>query len=62
MSRVTCHMSCVKCHMLCVMRQGSHVMSKLKKKFDKIVEIGGGGFVINGATASSFVKDELLTH
>ena len=46
MSRVTCHMSHVTCHV-------SHVTCHIFF-FDKVVKLIGEGFVINGATPSSF--------
>ena len=47
-----CHLSCVTCHVSHVTCHVSHVtchMSHVKKKFDKVVELVGGGSVINGA-------------
>ena len=63
MSLVMCHMSCVLCHLSCVTCRLSHVkIFVLKffilfflsiKKVDKVVELVGGGSVINGAYPSS---------
>ena len=50
MSRVTCHMSGVTCH----------TKTKLNTKLDKVVELIGGGFVINGATTSSLANIQIL--
>ena len=47
-SCVTCHMSRVMCHMSTVTCHRSSVMSHLLP-FKKMVEVVGGGFVINGA-------------
>ena len=53
MSHITCHVSPVTCHL-------SHVNKKIYilflsfKKIDKVVEIVGGGSVINGAYPVSF--------
>ena len=52
MSRVTCHMSHVKCQKK---KKKKKIMRKkkkkniLQKKLDKVVELVGGGSVINGA-------------
>ena len=45
-SRVTCHVSRVMCHVSCVTCYMLHVLSW--KKLDKVVELVGGGSVING--------------
>ena len=46
----TCQMSRVMCHVSGVMSQVSHVSFKKKKTFlYKVVELVGGGSVINGA-------------
>ena len=45
-SGVTCHVSCVTCHM-------SHVTCHFFFLLDKVLELIGGGSVINGATPSS---------
>ena len=52
-SRVMCHMSYVTCHMSRVMCHRS--LKKLNKKSDKVVELVGGGSVINGAYPVQFV-------
>ena len=63
MSPVTCRLSCVTCHLSDV-KIYIHIFSSLNflllflflflflfssKNFDKVVELGGGGSVINGA-------------
>ena len=52
MAHVTCHVSHVKCHML-------HVTSifNLILFVDILLELVGGGPVINGATPSSFYRE-----
>ena len=55
MSRVTCHMSRVTCHMSRVMCHFLFFIFFYLIFFpDKVVELIGGGSVINGATPSSF--------
>ena len=52
-----CHVSAVTCHLSPVMCHLSHVKKKLyiyfflflQKKLEKVVELVGGGSVINGA-------------
>ena len=70
MSRVMCHVSCVMCH---VSRVTCH-MSKKKlyfnflifflllflKKLDKVVELVGGGSVINGAYPVQFMTESTI--
>ena len=54
MSYVTCHVSHVMCHTSCVTCHVSHVFSIIIF-LDKVLELVGGGSVINGAlTPSSF--------
>ena len=69
MSGVRCQVSGVSCQLSGVSCQVSHVMcqvsqvtffprkndNKEKKKMDGVVELVGGGSVINGATPSSFL-------
>ena len=56
---VTCHMSHVTCHVSHVTCHVSHVTCHMSLFYflffsDKVVELIGGGSVINGATPSSF--------
>ena len=53
-SLVTCHMSRVTCHMSFFSFFFLVKKSKNLKKMDKVVELVGGGSVINGAYPSSF--------
>ena len=53
-------MSCVTYHLSHVTFHLSHVKKKIKKIFDKVVELVGGGSVINGPTQSSFMSDSIL--
>ena len=61
MSRVTCHVSRVMCHVSRVTCHMSHVFFFVF--FDKLVELIGGGSVINGATPSSLfsIQDFSMT-
>ena len=57
MSCVTCHMSCVTCHVSPVTCQNffflhfynQKIKNKKPEKMDRVVELVGGGSVINGA-------------
>ena len=59
---MSCHMSCVTflmssiiSHIFCVKQKYSYKKENLKEeKYDKVVELVGGGGVINGDTPSSF--------
>ena len=46
MSHFMCHVSCVTCHVSHVTCHMSHVLFLC---FEKVVELAGGGYVINGA-------------
>ena len=59
MSRVTCHVSRVTCHMSRVILFFFFYFIYLFFFFlDKVVELIGGGSVINGATPSSLVSPQ----
>ena len=50
LSGVRCHVSCVMCHMSQVKNKFNiKKMNIFQKKFNKVVELVSGGFVINGA-------------
>ena len=54
MSHVTYHVSCVACHLSLAKK---NVKKKLLKRLDKVVELVGGGFVINGANIETYLNN-----
>ena len=52
MSYVTCHVSLVTFHL-----KKKNRRKRNEKKTDKVVELVGGGSVINGATPSSLTRN-----
>ena len=57
MSPVTCHVSRITCHMSHVKKNYIYIyffLIILQKKLDKVVELVGGGSVINRPAPSSF--------
>ena len=59
-----CHLSCVMCHLSCVQIFFFDILFFLNflslKKFNKVVELVGGGSVINGAYPVQFFKASAL--
>ena len=53
MSHVTCHVSPVTLKIK--IKEIIPIFFIIQKKLDKVVELVGGGSVINGATPSSFI-------
>ena len=58
-SGVTCHMSHVRCEVSGVTCQVSHVTFFIYFLLDKVVELVGGGSVINGAYLVYFIEDHI---